>query len=314
MDEDSGDVVAFNVVQVSEVSSSNAMEKEGFSRCLQDLEEKGIAINRIASDRHVSISSSMKKDFPHINHQYDVWHLSKWVVKKLTNKAKQKGCEELAPWIQSTSNHLWWCAATCDGNVQLLREKWKSVLDHVVNKHKWSGNTLFHQCCHRRISSSEAKQICWLKPGSQAHIALEEVVLNKKLLKDLEKLTDFCHTGKIEVYHSMMLKYASKREHYSYQGMVAWTQLAAIKSGERAGEAQYKLCFPKANERWVVKPINEKKSYHFLSELLSKVLSRVEQGHAATQPLHLPLSRNIASEPAPTKSDGMRQHRSRFNR
>ena len=179
MDEDSGDVVAFNVVQVSEVSSSNAMEKEGFSRCLQDLEEKGIMINRIATDRHVSISSSMKKDFPHINHQYDVWHLSKWVVKKLTNKAKQKGCEELAPWIQSIPNHLWWCVATCGGNVQLLREKWKSVLDHVANKHKWSGNTLFHQCCHRRISSSEAKQICWLKPGSQAHIALEEVVLNK---------------------------------------------------------------------------------------------------------------------------------------
>ena len=114
MDEDSGDVVAFNVVQVSEVSLSNAMEKEGFSRCLQDLEEKGITIDRIATDRHVSISSSMKKDFPHINHQYDVWHLSKWVVKKLTNKAKQKGCEELAPWIQFISNHLWWCAATCD--------------------------------------------------------------------------------------------------------------------------------------------------------------------------------------------------------
>ena len=128
------------------------------------------------------------------------------------------------------------------------------------------------------------------------------------------------------MYHSMMLKYASKREHYSYQGMVARTQLAAldnnantgrsqavIKSGERAGEARYKLCFPKA-KRWVVKPINEKKSYEFLSDLLSEVLSCVEQGHAAAQPLHLPLPRNIASEPAPTKSDAIRQHRSRFNR
>ena len=50
-----------------------------------------------------------------------------------------------------------------------------------------------------------------------------------------------------------MLKYVSKREHYSYQGMVARTQLAAldnntntghsqavIKSGERAGEGRYK--------------------------------------------------------------------------
>ena len=89
---------------------------------------------------------------------------------------------------------------------------------------------------------------------------------------------------------------------------------AVIKSGERAGEARYKLCFLKANKRWVVKLINEKKSYEFLSDLLSEVLSRVEQGHAAAQPLHLPLPRTIASEPAPTKSDAIRQHRSRFNR
>lgn len=52
------------------------------------------------------------------------------------------------------------------------------------------------------------------------HLALEEVVLNTKLLKDLAKLT--------EVYHSMMLKYCSKREHFSYRGMGARTQLAAL--------------------------------------------------------------------------------------
>ena len=109
--------------------------------------------------------------------------------------------------------------------------------------------------------------------------------------------------------------------------MVAKTQLAAldnnantgrsqavIKSGERAGEARYKLCFPKANKRWVVKPINEKKSYQFLSDLLSEVLSCVEQGNGAAQPLHPHIPSNIASEPAPSKSGAIRQHRSRFNR
>ena len=35
MDDDTGDVVAFSVIQVSEVTSSNAMEKEGFYRCIQ---------------------------------------------------------------------------------------------------------------------------------------------------------------------------------------------------------------------------------------------------------------------------------------
>ena len=53
----------------------------------------------------------------------------------------------------------------------------------------------------------------------------------------------------------MMLKYCSKREHFSYPGMVARTQLAAldnnantarsqaqIQSGEQAGEARYTSC------------------------------------------------------------------------
>ena len=125
----------------------------------------------------------------------------------------------------------------------------------------------------------------------------------------------------------MMLKYALKREHFSYKGMVARTQLAAldnnantgrsqalIKSGEQAGEARYKLCFPKANKRWVVKPINEKKSFNHLSDLLSQVISRVEQGNAVAQPVPAHLPRNIASEPVPTKADAVQQHRSRFNR
>ena len=199
MDHDTGDVVAFNIVQVSEVTSSNAMEKEGFSRCIEMLENKDVTISRIATDRHVSISSSMNKDHPTTNHRYDVWHLSKWVVKKLTNKAKLMGCEELFSWMQSIANHVWLSAATCNGCVDLLREKWKSVLDHTTKKHKWSRNTHFHECSHRRISSSEAKRVCWLKPGSPAHLALEEVVLNTKLIKDLAKLTDFRHTGRLEV-------------------------------------------------------------------------------------------------------------------
>lgn len=166
MGDDTGDVVAFNVVQVSEVTSSNAMEKEGFSRYIEML----------------------------------------------------------------------------DSN--------------------WSGNTYFHMCSHSRISSSKAERICWLKPGSPAHLALEELVLDPKLLKDLARLTDFCHTSRLEVYHSIMLKYCSKREHFSYQGMVARTQLAAlgnnantghhqahVQAGEGAGEARYKICFPKAHRR-----------------------------------------------------------------
>ena len=89
MDEETGKVVAFQVVQVAEVTSSNATEKEEFTRCIQLLEGKDITIGRITTDRYVSITTSMAKDYPNIK-QYDVWHLSKWVVKKLTNKANQE--------------------------------------------------------------------------------------------------------------------------------------------------------------------------------------------------------------------------------
>ena len=96
---DEGKVAAMNVVQVREVTLSNAMEKEGFDRWIQDLAREEVTIKRIATDRHTSISSSMKKDQGEIDHQYDVRHLSKWVTKELSKKAKVKGCEDLLPWI-----------------------------------------------------------------------------------------------------------------------------------------------------------------------------------------------------------------------
>ena len=68
MDNDSSKVVAFSVVQVSEVTSSNAMEKEGFKRWIESLEDDRIQIDRIATDRYVSISSFMNKEHPQINH------------------------------------------------------------------------------------------------------------------------------------------------------------------------------------------------------------------------------------------------------
>lgn len=89
---------------------------------------------------------------------------------------------------------------------------------------------------------------------------------------------------------------------------------ALITPGEQEGKACYKLCFSKANKRWVVKPINKKKSYQFLSDLLSQVISRVEQGNAVPLQPHVQLLRNIASKQAPTKAEATQQHHSRFNR
>ena len=68
-----------------------------------------------------------------MKHQYDVWHLAKSVAKQSTQKGKQKKCEQLLPWIQSISNHLWWGTQTCNWDAQLPTEKWTLTVYHISN-------------------------------------------------------------------------------------------------------------------------------------------------------------------------------------
>lgn len=117
------------------------MEPEGLRRCLKDLKSKKVKIGTLATDQHLMVGKLMKTDFPkvqlyyhhykrtnnsmlqcfQIEHQIDVWHSSKNVTKKLTAKAKSKGCEALLKWIRAISNHLWYSSATCKKNLQLLK-------------------------------------------------------------------------------------------------------------------------------------------------------------------------------------------------
>ena len=135
------------------------------------------------------------------------------------------------------------------------------------------------------VCLEEKKETKWLEDRSSAYVALEEVVLNKKILKDIEKLTEFHHTGELEVHHSLLLKYVPKRLHYSYKGMVAQTQLAVIDHNSNTGRKQatvtrgkknegnikYKLVFPKGQKKWVAKPVKTRKSYSFVKDLMGAV-------------------------------------------
>ena len=97
MDEKTNLIIEFSVVQVTEVTSSDAMEYEGCKRTLNSIIKKKIAIRCLTRDHHTTITAKMRSNYPKITHQYDVWHISKWITKVLTKKAKKKGCEELLP-------------------------------------------------------------------------------------------------------------------------------------------------------------------------------------------------------------------------
>ena len=220
-------IADFKLVQVNECSSSVAMEKEGLIRCLDQLIPE-LDIQTLATDRHPHIPALMRNSYPNINHQFDVWHVSKSITKKLVKKGAVKGCGALLKWVKSISNHFWWSVQTCEGDAQILREKWTSIIHHVVNVHSWSSAQHFLECAHPTLDQTTERRKKWLVLSSPAHEALKEVVLDTKLLQDLNSLTQFCHTGNLEVYHSLLTKYCPKWQHFSYSGMVARTQLAVI--------------------------------------------------------------------------------------
>ena len=252
------------------------MEKVGLERCLLQLSTAGVTVQTLATDTHLENTSFMKKDHAHIKHQFDVWHFAKAVTKRLSAKGKQKDCEHLVPWIQSISKHTWWTAQSCDGNSELLKEKWLSILHHITDVHPWTTANLFLECDHPCLSSDDRASKRWLTSGSPAYAALQSVILVTRLLKDIAKLSDFCHTGILEVYHSVLTKYCPKRQHFSYRGMVAQTQLAALDHNHNTErnqattatgkEKRYKLVFQK--------PRNNELQNQFMSQIPTAILMK----------------------------------------
>lgn len=52
------------------------MEWDGLKRCLTELEQKGIVINSLTTDRHPQVEAEMKKRRG-ITHYFDTWHVVK---------------------------------------------------------------------------------------------------------------------------------------------------------------------------------------------------------------------------------------------
>lgn len=124
MELETGKVLDFKLVQSNEVQNSYAMELEGLRRSLNYLTcENNIRVTDLVTDRHSSVKKYMREEQPNIRHWFDVWHVAKGVYKKLENAGKKKGCEKVKEWAHSVSNHLYWCAASSNGDGELVKEK-----------------------------------------------------------------------------------------------------------------------------------------------------------------------------------------------
>ena len=321
MDTNTMKILDFSFVHVGTLSSSNAMKKQGLKNCLQSLENQGMSVASLTTDRHQQMKAYMKNEKSNINHQFDIWHVSKNIKKKLVLLAKKKGASDLNGWMKSIINHFWWSCATCNKDPYILREKWLSILYHIRNIHRWEDATIYKRCAHAKLSKRDRLEKNWLIEGSPAYVALESVIKDKFLLRDLRYLTEFSHTGQIEVYHSLYNKYCPKRLHFGIEGMIARSELAVLDhyAGTECRHAKtlddeypHKLSFSKVTQNWVVKKIPEKKDKSYLRELMTKTLEAREEKKASKSITPGSVPQYLASKEKLDKAEAVKNKRTRF--
>ena len=321
LDKVTNKIFDFSLTQVTEVGNSNRMEKEGFIKVMSKVKGKGIQPKQMTTDRHTGIRKHIREEEDEMEQQFDIWHFVKSLKKSLRAAAKKASCKIIEKWIKSIGNHLWWCCATYEGDEELLREKWMSVIFHVQNKHRWAGYKKFRKCTHPRLTRKQQKAKEWIKPNTEAFTVLQSIVLDPKLLSELKFLTKFSHTGVLKVYHSLYNRWAPKRQHFSYSGMLARSQLAIMdfnkgldlkQAKTKEGADRYNVISSKITKNWTAKPIKEEKDRTYLRNMVKQTIELVRSKKSLPAPAIPNLPKNIAPTPKPDKQEVIQNQKSRF--
>ena len=319
MDSETDKVLSFFIAHVSNAGNSQRMEVYAFRKVLAMILDVGIIISTLTTDRHKSIKKIMRENYSNILHQFDVWHFSKNIKSDLRKAVKSKKHAPLKPWVKSIINHFWWACSSCERNVDILKEKWVSVLNHVIDIHKWDGCTLFHECLHAPITTEMRATKKWLVKGSPSYEKLKSIVMNEKRFKDLKYLIQFRHSGELEVLHALFNAYCSKRFAFSYEGMYARTQMAIMDHNSgvgrsqavtKAGKARFKTVYSKVSASWVAKKIMEDKDKSYITEILIAIWEVTEKKLSGPELEAVP--KNIAPVPNPGKEAVIQAHTTRF--
>ncbi|XP_052280835.1 uncharacterized protein LOC127878348 [Dreissena polymorpha] len=282
MDLETNHVLDVQLVQSNEVKNSNAMELEGLKRGLRNLATNHMKVTDLTTDRHVKVRWFMREEMENICHWFDVWHMAKGVKNKLLTLGKKKGCEAVGNWAQSIANHLYYRAASSEGNGDLVVAKWLSIGNHVVNRHDGHGD-LFQRCLHGPIDRNKK----WIKADSKAHKEPLLITERKRFVADIRMLSPTEQTSALEAQHKVVCQFAPKFLSFSYAAMKQRLHLAALHSlananrkqaETRQGEKRYRLSYPKYNAgHHVVKAVKENCTYDYVDEVMAELLRMKEE-------------------------------------
>lgn len=142
------------------------------SRCLIILLTRIMSTGQKAPDLYATIQSNRigqaTLDYSFLWYVLIVHLLSTEITKLLNKLTKEKGNEELQPWVKPCERHLYWSAtSTQDGNGKVIWAKFKSFLSHIINRHTNLDDPLFNKCAHGDIPDRK-----WIDPGIMISLAI----------------------------------------------------------------------------------------------------------------------------------------------
>jgi hypothetical protein len=204
------------------------MEPAALEASLDFLKSYGLNITHLVTDRSSAVRTRMSDKFPEINHQSDPWHYVKNVKKQLWKDSKTKQGAKITEWMASITNMTWYSLGTSKGNPRLAREKLYSMFGHITGVHSFPLHELYIKCEHEELPEDRNKP--YMKQGSPALQKVVDAVCgtNNHNIRDLASMDAFLHTGDLEAFNSLILKYMPKRIAYSVQATWVRTALAAM--------------------------------------------------------------------------------------
>ncbi|XP_072170258.1 uncharacterized protein [Diadema setosum] len=328
-DEQTSRILHTNTVMMQEAAGKSPnMERIAFTRGLDFLMTR-VEVESVVTDAHPQIAATMKRTakYQSVKHQWDLWHGSKNLVKKLSAAAQQKNCAALQPWIRKISNHFWHSSQTCEGDSEKLAGNFAGVLHHVVNEHEWlfTVDGRAGECDHEPLEDATTP---WLSPGSPPHQKLKEIIMDKRFLKSLPYYTDFRHTGNLESFHATLLMYATKRSYFHPVGYTTRVLLAVLDVNHHADRKQAKTedgrlrwgkRWNKRTKQFTVFPIKEPKTYLYIPQLMlevfrmrAKTLGHLSQHVSLAEDDPRRIHPTIAMQPSLPTAELVKEHQSRF--
>nr|XP_057926407.1 uncharacterized protein LOC131127981 [Doryrhamphus excisus] len=249
---DSNNIIDIQLVQSNGAGGGVHMEKEGLKRGLDHLEKNDVKVDYILTDRHTQVQTFLRERG--ITQYYDVWHLEKALSKKLQALAKGKNCAVLQRLLLAIRHHIYWTAMSSTSGPEKA-EKWKSIVNHIQDIHSHD-DPLYPKCLHAK------KQF---QPCTLPLYKVEKLLVNKRVLRDVEKLSDDHQTSSLESFHRDILQFAPKNVVLPYIGMLCRLYLAAMHFNENAPWQQTTLEF---KEQATAKPVKTKPTSSYVSDLM----------------------------------------------